>query len=158
MNEALTSEPQPLNSCQPLLGVKLSPEFVNLYFPYAGWGLLFSIWYQQHFEFQSACVAVEGRSNVVLTMCMHNFKSHFWWDFLAYCTRPASVHLVMTFISCSFDSFSIFLFSLKQQQNLMKIMFSCIHFPVRPYPPQIMEKQQLYFILVNGMGWQVCNQ
>ena len=24
---------------------------------------------------------------------MHNLKSHFWWDFWAYCTRPASVHL-----------------------------------------------------------------
>ena len=26
-----------LHSCQPLLGVNLSPEFVNLHFPYAGW-------------------------------------------------------------------------------------------------------------------------
>ena len=25
-----------LHSCQPILGVNLSPEFVNLYFPYAG--------------------------------------------------------------------------------------------------------------------------
>ena len=75
---------------------------------------------------------------------MHNFKSRFWWDFLAYCTRPASVHLVMAFIGCSFDSFSIFLLSLKQQQNLMKIVFSCIHFPAWPYPPppppEIMKK------------------
>ena len=29
------------HSCQPLLGVNLSPEFVNLYFPYAVQGLLF---------------------------------------------------------------------------------------------------------------------
>ena len=57
-----------IHSCQPLLGVNLSPEFVNLYFPYAGWGLLFFRWYQQHFEFQSARVAAEGRSNVVLNM------------------------------------------------------------------------------------------
>ena len=56
------------HSCQPLLGVNLSPEFVNLYFPDAGWGLLFFCWYQQHFEFQSAHVAMEGRSNVVLNM------------------------------------------------------------------------------------------
>ena len=63
-----------------------------------------------------------------------NDKSHFWWDFLAYCTRTASVNLMMAFIGCSFDSFSVFLLSLKQQ-NLMKIMFSCIHFPVWPYPP-----------------------
>ena len=27
--------------CQPLLGLNLSPAFVNLYFPYAGWGLWF---------------------------------------------------------------------------------------------------------------------
>ena len=50
---------------RPLLGVKLSPEFVNLYFLYAGRGLLFFCWWQQHFEFQLVCVAVEGRSNVV---------------------------------------------------------------------------------------------
>ena len=30
-----------LHSCQPLSGVNLSPVFVNLYFPYAGQGLLF---------------------------------------------------------------------------------------------------------------------
>ena len=56
------------HSCQPLLGVNLSPEFVNLYFPYAGWGLLFFRWYQQHFEFQLARVAMEGRSSVMLNM------------------------------------------------------------------------------------------
>ena len=32
------------HSCQPLLGANLSPEFVNLYFPYAGRGLLFLRW------------------------------------------------------------------------------------------------------------------
>ena len=35
---------------------------------YAGWGLLFFCWYQQHFEFQLVCVAVEGRSSDVLNM------------------------------------------------------------------------------------------
>ena len=50
----------------PMLGVNLSPEFVNLYFPYAGRGLLGFL--QRHFEFQPAPVAVEGRSNVVLNM------------------------------------------------------------------------------------------
>ena len=54
-----------IHSCQPILGVNLSPELVNLYFPYAGQGLLFFCWWQQHFEFQPARVAVEGRSNVV---------------------------------------------------------------------------------------------
>ena len=46
-------------------GVNLSPEFINLYFLYTGWGLLFLCWWQQHFEFQPTCVAMEGRSNVV---------------------------------------------------------------------------------------------
>ena len=72
---------------------------------------------------------------------MHDFKSHFQ-DFLAYCTRPVSVHLAMASVGYSFNSFSIFVLSLKQQ-NLLKLCF-----PVWPYP--------LYFILVNCMGWQVC--
>ena len=41
-------------SCQPLLGVNLSPEFVNLYFSYASLALfflLFFCWWQQYFEF-----------------------------------------------------------------------------------------------------------
>ena len=59
-----------LHSCQPLLGVNLSPVFVNLYFPYAGQGLLFFHWWQKHFEFQPARVAVEGRSNVAKYACM----------------------------------------------------------------------------------------
>ena len=75
---------------------------------------------------------------------MHDFKSHFQRDFLAYCTRPVSVHLAMVSVSCLFNSFSIFLLSLKQQQNLMKIMFSCIHFPAWPYPPQNNEKNVFY--------------
>ena len=99
---------------------------------------------------------------------MHNFRSHFQWDFLACCTRRVRVRLAMACVGCSLNSFSVFLLSLKQEQNLMKIMFSCIHFPVWPYPPpppQIMrEKQQqqqqqqkqLYFILVKGTAWQVC--
>ena len=53
------------HSCQPILGINLSPEFVNLHFSYEGQGLLFFCWWQQHFEFQLACVAVEGRSNLV---------------------------------------------------------------------------------------------
>ena len=140
------------HSCQPILGVNLSPEFVNLHFSYEGRGLLFFCWWQQHFEFQLACVAVEGRSNLVQNTHAY-LKSYFQWDFVAYCTRPVSMHLMMACVSCSFDNFSVFLLSLKQQQNLMKMMFSCIHFPIWPYPPKIMKN--LYFILVNCMGWQV---
>ena len=86
---------------------------------------------------------------------MHDFKSHFWRDFLAYCTRPVCVHLAMACVGCSFSIFSNCLLSLKQQQNLMKIIFSCIHFPIWPYPPRIMGGKKLYFMLVNCMGWQV---
>ena len=43
---------------------------VNLYFPYRCrlGSFVFFHWCQRHFEFQSARVAVEGRSNVVLNM------------------------------------------------------------------------------------------
>ena len=50
----------------------------------------------------------------------------------------------MVHVGCSLDSFSIFLLSLKQQQNLMKIMFSSIHFPTWLYPPQIMTFKIFY--------------
>ena len=76
----------------------------------------------------------------------------------------------MVCVSCSFNSFWIFLLSLKQIQNLMKILFSCIHFliwpaawcsqvnspPPPPPPPQLIIMKKLYFILVNCIGWQVC--
>ena len=44
----------PLHSCQPLLEVNLTPEFVNLYFPYAGQGLLLLLLVAVAFEFQLA--------------------------------------------------------------------------------------------------------
>ena len=54
------------------------------------------------------------------------------------------MHLVMVCVGCSFDSLSVVLLSLKQQQNLMKIMFSCISFPICLYLPQIMKKNVFY--------------
>ena len=36
----------------------------------------------------------------------------------------------------------------------MKIMFSCIYFPIWPYPLKIMREKK-YFIPANCMGWQV---
>ena len=54
------------HGCQPLLGVNLSPVFVNLCFPYAGQGLLFFLLVAAAFWIPTACVAVEERSNVVL--------------------------------------------------------------------------------------------
>ena len=126
---------------------------MNLYFPYAGWclllffaggsGVLNSNWHVWQWKEEAMLYEIH----------MRDFKSHFQQDFLAYCTRPVSIWWWHVSASCSFNGFSVFLLSLKQQQNLMKIMFSCIHFPVWPYPPKIMKK--MYFILVNCMGWQV---
>ena len=87
-----------------------------------------------------------GRKKQCCAEDMHDFRSHFWWDFLAYCTRPVSVHLAMACVGCSFDSFSVFLLSLKQQQNLIKMMFSCIHFPVCPYLSKIM----IFYLFYTG--------
>ena len=102
---------------------------MNLHFPYAGRGLLFFRWQQQHFEFQPARVA-EGRSNVVLNM-------HAQLQILACCTWSVSVHLAMVCWLLIRQFFNIFQFllSLKQQQDLMKIMFSGINFHIWPYPP-----------------------
>ena len=42
---------------------------------------------------------------------IRDFKSHFRRDFLAYCTGPVSVHLVMVCVGCSFDNFFSSLFA-----------------------------------------------
>ena len=123
--------PAPPHCCQPLSGVNLSPEFVNLYFPYAGRGLLLFCWWQQCFEFQ-----LWKEKAVMCKIQTRNLKSHFRRDFLAYCTRPVSVLLAMACVGCSFNKFSVFLLCFTQQQNLMKLMFSCIHFQTWPYPPK----------------------
>ena len=39
---------------------------------------------------------------------MHDFKSRIWQDFVAYNTRPVSVHLAMAWVGCSFNSFHLF--------------------------------------------------
>ena len=136
-----------MHSCPPLLGVNLSPEFVNLYFPYAGQGLLFFRWWQRHFEFHLACVAVEGRSNVVQSTCVR----------LQISLPTRFLSLLHLASQCAFGDgmcrllvrhfFSLFAPKL---QNLVKVMFSCIHFSIWPYPPKIMKKW--YFIPVNCMG------
>ena len=129
------------------------PEFVNLYCHYAGRGLSFFRWYQRRFEFQAARVAVEGRSNVVV------LNMHAQLQISLLCAFGDSVPHRL-FIWQFFNLFA--LFKLKQQQNLMKIRFSCIHFPVWPYPPpppppqkKREREKKKYFILVNCMGWQV---
>ena len=64
---------------------------------------------------------------------MQDFKSHFR-DFLAYCTRPVSVHLAMASVGYSFNSFSIFVLSLRQQ-NLIELCFPVSVFQYAPPPP-----------------------
>ena len=71
---------------------------------------------------------------------MRNFKSHFQQDFLAYCIRPVSVHLVMVRVSRSFDSFSIFLLSFKTTAKSQENYAFLYSFPVWPYLPKIMKK------------------
>ena len=87
---------------------------------------------------------------VMCKIHMRNLKSHFRRDFLAYCTRPVSVHFAVVCVSCSFNNLSVFLLCFTQQQNLMELLFSCIHFPIWPYPPQIIIL--FYFIQLNCMG------
>ena len=139
-----------MHSCQPLLGVNLSPEFVNLYFPYAGRGLLFFRWWQRHFEFQPACVAVEGRSCVVLTMqaqlqislpvrflsLLHKASQYAFGDGVCWL-------LVRQF----FNLFAQFKTATKSHVNYV---FLCQFSYIWLYPPQI--KKKMYFILVNCMG------
>ena len=102
------------HSCQPLLGVNLSPEFVNLYFTYTNQGL-FSFF----FAFGSGIlnsdqhVWQQKEEAMLCELHMHDFKPHFWWDFFAYCTRPVSVHLAMVCFGCLFNSFYFILFSFK---------------------------------------------
>ena len=102
----------------------------------------------------------QWKEKVMCEIHLCNLKSHFRQDVYAYCTRPVSMHLMMVCVSCSFNSFSIFLLCFAQQQNLIKIMFFCIHFPVWLYPPQNNEKKiflycKLYWL--TGM-WTVSAQ
>ena len=50
-----------------MLGVNLSPEFVNLYFPYAGWGLVFSL-VPEAFRIPIGTCGSGRKNNVVLNM------------------------------------------------------------------------------------------
>ena len=88
------------------------------------------------------------------SICMCDFKSYLQQDCLAYCTRPVSVHLAMACVGCSFDSFSIFLLSLKNEKQSQD--FFCFPVSIFQYghTPQEQWKKK-YFILVNCMGWQV---
>ena len=138
------------HSCWPLLGVNLSPVFVNLYFPYAGRDLFFSSFFSGGSSILNSNQHVWWWKEEAMLCEIHmcDFRSQFWWDFLACYTRPVSVHLAMECVSCSFNRFSAFLLSLKQEQNLMQIIFSCIHFPVWPYPPP--NNEENFFIFCTG--------
>ena len=139
-----------LHNCQPLLGVKRSPVFVNLYFPYAGQGLLFFCWWQQHFEFQRH--VWQWKEEAMLRLIhMHDFNSHFQQDFLAYFIRPVSVHLAMVSVGCSFNSvfnlFAQFKTKTKSHENYVFLYpFSNMAIsPPPPPPPPIMKNCILYW-------------
>ena len=145
--------PHSLHKVIALNPFNLSTEFVNLYFTYAGQGLVFFFfrWWQKRFEFQLACVAVEGRSNVVINMHAQ-LQISLPMRFLSllhqscHCAFGSGVCRLLT---QQFQSFA----SLKQQQNFMKIMFSCIHFTIWPYPIKIMTQNCIH---TSKLGWHVC--
>ena len=132
---------------EPLLGVNLSPEFVNLYFPYAGWGLLFFSLVPAAFWIPIGTCG-SGRKKQCcakyIYIYMNNLKSHFWWDFLAYCTRPASVNLVMAFTGCSFNSFSIFFAQFKTTTKFHENYVFLYPFSSMAISPQNNEKHVFY--------------
>ena len=90
---------------------------------------------------------------------MHDFKSYFWPDFLAYCRflslgQSACVwrwHVAMCqlLVQQFFNLFYEFKTTRKSHENYVFLYPFSNNFPLK-----IMNK--LYFILVNCMGWQVC--
>ena len=122
------------HSCQHLMGVNLSPKFVNLYFPYAG--RVFCFFAGTSSILNSNRHVWQWKEEAMLyKIHMHNFKSHFQQDFLAYCARPVSVHLATACVSCSYDSFSIFLLSLNSKIS-WKLCFPVSIFQFGHIPPK----------------------
>ena len=84
---------------------------------------------------------------------MGTHASHFRQAFLAYCTRPVRVHLAMACIGCSFNSlFAQFKTTTKSHENYVFLY---------PFSSMAISHQfffffKKYYILVNWMGWQVC--
>ena len=67
-----------MHSWQPLLGVNLSPEFVNLYFPYAGRFVVVVVFAGGSGILNSNQHVWQWKEEAVLCEThMHNFKSHF---------------------------------------------------------------------------------
>ena len=135
------------HSCQPLLGVNLSPEFVHQYFPYAG-QILFFLFFLFFLLVAAAfwiptgtcgsgrkkqcakyiCATSDLTSREILSL-LH------WASQCAFGDGVCWLHIQQFFN----------LFAIKQQQNLMKIMFSCIHFLIWPYPHKIKIKNCILY-------------
>ena len=142
------------HSCQALLGVYLSPEFVNLYFPYSSQGLLFFYAGGSSILNSNQHVWQWKEEAVLCETHLRNFKPQFWWDFLAYCTRAVSVHLAMVCVGGSFHVFSVFSLSFKTTTK-----FHEYYVFLYPFSNMAITSKKmffLYFILINCMGWQVC--
>ena len=114
---------------------------------------MFFCWWQQHFEFQLACVAVEGRSNVVLNMyaqlqisMLMRFLSLLHW--VSKCTFTDGICQLL--IQQFFRLFASFK-TTKSHENYVFLY---------PFSSMVISAQNndffIYFILVNCMGWQVC--
>ena len=98
-------------------------EYGNLYFPYAGRGLLFFSLVAAAFRIPTGYVAVEGRNNVVRNtdMCTTSNLVEISWLILQQASRCAFGDGRCRLLVRQF--FNLFA-SLKQQQNLMKVKFS----------------------------------
>ena len=138
------------------IAVNLSREFVILYFLYAGQGLLlfFHLW-QRHFEFQPACVAMEGNSNVVR-------NTHAWLQWVQISLPTRFLSLLHLASQCAFGNdmcwlvvqqfFNLFA-QFKTTKSHENYVFLYPFSTTAICPPN--NDLFIYFIPVNCMGWQV---
>ena len=123
---------------------------MNLYFHCAGQGLFFFFTCGSGILNSNQRVWQWKEVALVWEIHMHDFKSHFQQDFLAYCTWPVSVHLAMTcVIQQFFNLFAQFKTTTKSHENYVFLY----PFSNMAISPQIMIFK--IFIQVNCMGWQV---
>ena len=144
------------HSCQPLLGINLSPEFVNLYFPYAGRDYYFLLVAAAFWIQTGTCDS--GRKK----QCCANLNTHaqlqislpMWFLSLlalglsvciwGWCALAAHLTVFLSFAQFNFKT------TTKSHENYVFLY----PFSSMAISPQNNGKK-MYFILVNCMGWQV---
>ena len=119
------------HSCQPLLRVNLSPVFVNPYFPYAGQGLLFFAGGSSILNSTGMCGSGRKKQCCAKYTCMTSNLTSSEISKPNVLGQSVCIWRWRVLAACS-TVFGSFFLSLKQQQNLMKTVFSCIHFAIWP--------------------------